>query len=216
MMIFLDTEFTDLDSPWLLSLGLVSLDGRDFYAEIDLASPQGRALKRKSSTFAHDTVFEQWGRVPDAAVQTLAELGQRTAVWLLELAAEQPEQRLIVGADYKTDHDLLVSALLAASSPESARARALLAPLDLSSLCSNPVAEAATDEFFRNAFPLGGERHHALTDAQALRAAFIATGAQLEAAAGSRFPDEVVEQVVQSFKAAFAHPTKKEEPGDSN
>lgn len=34
MLIFLDTEFTDLTSPELLSIGMVSEGGREFYAEI--------------------------------------------------------------------------------------------------------------------------------------------------------------------------------------
>lgn len=33
MLIFLDTEFTDLRAPELISLGLVAEDGREFYAE---------------------------------------------------------------------------------------------------------------------------------------------------------------------------------------
>ena len=33
MLVFLDTEFTDLLNPELLSLGLATLDGREFYAE---------------------------------------------------------------------------------------------------------------------------------------------------------------------------------------
>jgi hypothetical protein len=35
MRVFLDTEFTDLDAPQLLSIGLVDELGRTFYAEID-------------------------------------------------------------------------------------------------------------------------------------------------------------------------------------
>ena len=34
MLVFLDTEFTDLLNPELLSLGLATLDGREFYAEL--------------------------------------------------------------------------------------------------------------------------------------------------------------------------------------
>ncbi|MCZ8132571.1 MAG: hypothetical protein O9284_14900 [Steroidobacteraceae bacterium] len=33
MPIFIDTEFTDLRAPQLISLGLVAEDGREFYAE---------------------------------------------------------------------------------------------------------------------------------------------------------------------------------------
>ena len=43
MLIFLDTEFTDLLHPALLSLGLVTLDGREHYAELDLSTAAGQA-----------------------------------------------------------------------------------------------------------------------------------------------------------------------------
>lgn len=42
-MIFLDTEFTDLNFPELLSLGMVTEDGSEFYAELDLESDVGTA-----------------------------------------------------------------------------------------------------------------------------------------------------------------------------
>lgn len=41
MLIFLDTEFTDLLNPELLSLGLVTLDGREHYGELDLSTETG-------------------------------------------------------------------------------------------------------------------------------------------------------------------------------
>ena len=34
MLVFLDTEFTNLLCPQLLSVGMVTLDEREFYAEI--------------------------------------------------------------------------------------------------------------------------------------------------------------------------------------
>jgi hypothetical protein len=34
MLVFLDTEFTDLDSPRLISIGLVAQDGQQFYGEM--------------------------------------------------------------------------------------------------------------------------------------------------------------------------------------
>lgn len=34
MLVFLDTEFTDLDSPRLISIGLVAQDGQQFYGEL--------------------------------------------------------------------------------------------------------------------------------------------------------------------------------------
>jgi len=34
LLIFLDTEFTEFDNPELISLGLASLNGKEFYAEV--------------------------------------------------------------------------------------------------------------------------------------------------------------------------------------
>ncbi len=51
MLIFLDTEFTGLLNPELLSLGLVTLDGREFYAELDLTTDTGKARIKASSAF---------------------------------------------------------------------------------------------------------------------------------------------------------------------
>ncbi len=36
MIVFIDTEFTDLLNPELLSIGLVTLDGREHYVELDI------------------------------------------------------------------------------------------------------------------------------------------------------------------------------------
>jgi len=51
MLVFLDTEFTDLLNPELLSLGLVTLDGREHYAELDLTTDAGKARVKASSAF---------------------------------------------------------------------------------------------------------------------------------------------------------------------
>lgn len=51
MIVFLDTEFASLDKPELRSLGLVTLDGREHYVELDLETDTGRARRRASSDF---------------------------------------------------------------------------------------------------------------------------------------------------------------------
>jgi len=43
---FIDTEFTDLSRPQLLSLGMVSKDGDEFYVELDLPSAEGRQASK--------------------------------------------------------------------------------------------------------------------------------------------------------------------------
>jgi len=60
---FLDTEFTDLVHPELLSLGLVTLDGREHYTELDLSTHIGQARRRALSAFVRlDGVLDTWGR----------------------------------------------------------------------------------------------------------------------------------------------------------
>ncbi len=85
MIVFLDTEFTDLLNPELLSLGLVTLDGREHYAELDLTTDPGRARVKASSAFVHSAIFDKWGLVA-GATSTEWEMGCRTAQWLLGLA----------------------------------------------------------------------------------------------------------------------------------
>lgn len=85
MIIFLDTEFTDLLNPELLSLGLVTLDGREHYAELDLTTEAGKARVKASSAFVKNGIFDLWGLVP-GATGTEWEMGRRTGEWLLALA----------------------------------------------------------------------------------------------------------------------------------
>jgi hypothetical protein len=62
MLLFLDTEFTYLLHPELLSLGLVTLDGREHYGEIDLTTKTGQARVKASSDFVrYSGVLDMWG-----------------------------------------------------------------------------------------------------------------------------------------------------------
>jgi hypothetical protein len=81
MIAFLDTEFTDLQHPKLLSIGLITLDGREHYVELDMTTDIGRTRRKGSSDFVlYDGVLVQWGLVPGAA-GTEWEMGLRTAEW---------------------------------------------------------------------------------------------------------------------------------------
>jgi hypothetical protein len=102
MLIFLDTEFTDLLNPELLSLGIVTLDGREFYAELDLTTDTGKARIKASSAFVQSGIFDMWGLVPGAAGTEL-EMGRRTGEWLLALAAETGT-RIEIAFDYGMDY----------------------------------------------------------------------------------------------------------------
>jgi hypothetical protein len=49
MIVIFDTEFTSLLHPEPFSIGLVSLDGRELYAELDLTTDNGKARVKASS-----------------------------------------------------------------------------------------------------------------------------------------------------------------------
>lgn len=61
MLVFLDTEFTDFARPDLISLALVSEDGREFYAE------RTDYFETRRSDFVRETIQPLLGRVPGAA-----------------------------------------------------------------------------------------------------------------------------------------------------
>jgi hypothetical protein len=110
MIAFLDTEFTDLLHPELLSLGIVTLDGREHYVELDLGTEIGRARVKASSDFVrYGGVLDHWGLIPGATA-TEWEIGRRTGEWLLELAGEA-EDRIEVAFDYSVDYELMEYAI---------------------------------------------------------------------------------------------------------
>jgi hypothetical protein len=168
---FLDTEFTDLLHPELLSLGLVTLGGREHYCELDLTTEIGQARKRSSSDFVrHDGILDMWGLVPDASCD-YQEMGRRTAEWLFGLAAASGS-RVQVAFDYSTDYELLQYAIRDSGFWD--RVRDVVTPVDVGPLTGSPEGEIAAEECIRELACRGLRRHHALADANALRAAYIA------------------------------------------
>lgn len=165
---FLDTEFTNLVHPELLSLGFISLDGRELYCELDLSTEVGQARRQASSDFVkYGGVLEMWGRVAGAAC-TEREMGRRTGTWLLNLA-EESGTRVEVAFDYPTDYELMEYAIRDSGLWD--RVREAVAPVDIGPLTGSPEAEIAAEACFREFAPRGLWRHHALADANALRAA---------------------------------------------
>ena len=171
MRVFLDTEFTNLMAPRLLSVGLVAdtETACELYVEIDLASEEGRRRSRASTEFVHETVLTQWGRVAGAEVSEY-ELGRRAGLWLLALTEQGPVE---VVYDYKTDADLLEAALKVSGLLEA------LAPhvtwSIVSYLSGEPDFERAQEASWAHTYSVNRlDRHHALADARALRAGFVA------------------------------------------
>lgn len=170
MLVFLDTEFTNLLDPQLLSLGLVTLDGREHYGELDLASEVGKARVKASSNFVRYTgdVLDQWGRVP-GAVGTEWEVGRRAGEWLLGLAAETGEL-VEVAYNFAADFELLERAVHNCGLFDAVRGAVM--PVNVDAVTGNINGELAAEACYRALAPRGIGRHHALADALALRAAY--------------------------------------------
>lgn len=180
MIVFLDTEFTSLDSqPELLSIGMVTIDGREHYSELDLTSDVGKRRLKVSSTFVHDTVLPQWGRVPDAAGSAL-EMGQWAGKWLVALSGESGDAKVQVVFDFKTDFELLEGAVRASGLWDVVRDVVL--PIYIDPLTANIDGDIDLEDCYRGLFERGLELHHALADAIALRQAYQAMNTQQKSA----------------------------------
>ena len=91
MLTFLDTEFTKFNRPDLISIAMVSEDGREFYAE------RTDYRRDECTAFVCETVLPLLGRVPGAACSR-PELTSRVRKWFEAL----PEPAIIV-FDYERD-----------------------------------------------------------------------------------------------------------------
>jgi len=168
---FLDCEFTDLLRPELLSIGLAEFEGAEHCVELDLGSGIGKARVKASSDFVQNGgVLDLWGLV-DGAKATQREMGRRTAEWLLALA-ETSGTRVEVCLAYDPDWALMEYAIRDAGLWD--RVRKVVAPTNVSPLTDTIDGELAAEECFQTLAARGLSRHHALADALALRAAYLA------------------------------------------
>jgi hypothetical protein len=181
-LIFLDTEFTSFQRPQLLSLGMVSQEGEEFYAELDLTTEEaGRALVASSEFVLGPEVLGQWGRVPGRAMSA-AQIGEQAGRWLngqIERAQSagasgtNGSSRLTICSDYDTDFKLLVSALHKARTWASVIDR--VGFRNIYSVLGTAPSGQATQQCFEALAQVRGLRpHHALADALALRQGFQA------------------------------------------
>lgn len=165
MLVFLDTEFTNFLKPELLSLALVSEDGREFYAERMDYDPTA------CSGFVRDTVLPLFGRVPGAACDR-EQFTERVRDWLQQLPAP-----VTVLYDFAGDRDLLT--WIASGHPTAdLRPPANIAQkiqLGENTVC-DPVFEHAAALTYTDDWP----QHHALADARALMAGYRAWRACIE------------------------------------
>jgi hypothetical protein len=150
MLIFLDTEFTDFVNTSLISIGLVSEDGREFYAEsaeIDYA---------KCSDFTRDVVVPMLGADPAAILKRDA-LAEKLREWLDQFSASD-----IVVFDYPLDASLLLQAVAGSPSVQMQYLSGVI--------LGSAEYDAARNETFAGDRP----QHHALTDAHAMRNGYLA------------------------------------------
>jgi len=181
-IICLDTEFTDLRAPELLSLGLTSGSGAEHYAELDREDPANAGVISRCSDFVcHGDVLTQWGSVPNRA-GTYVQMAQRAADWLTREARRikaRSGQPAYVAFDYAPDFELLVKLLQ--DHDHWSRVQPFVEPLNVNELTCRLDCALAADAAFQALRRRGLARHHALADAISLRAALHAaiTGKRL-------------------------------------
>ena len=145
---FVDTEFTDFETPQLISLAIVGENGSEFYGECtdyDAA---------RCSDFVRAAVLPQLGRFR-GRVMPFDQLRQAVRAWIIGIPATS---KPVLCYDLQTDIDLL-RLLLDGSFPEGWALKDIRAKID---------ARRQAEYFARH----GGE-HHALHDARANAYAFV-------------------------------------------
>jgi len=148
VLLFIDTEFTDLLGPVLISIGIVAQTGPELYAEIPF-------VDAKCTAFVRETVLPQLGKEPNAACSKF-ELRSRILTWI-ETIRPGGEEVVICG-DNQVDIDLLCDAL-------DYRLPGWMEFL----LIGHDVDQSLISRFFLEE---GLSKHHALHDARANRYAY--------------------------------------------
>ncbi|QDD64288.1 hypothetical protein EJD96_08980 [Herbaspirillum seropedicae] len=146
--VFIDTEFTDFADPQLISIGMASETGEEFYAEIpyDL---------QHCSEFVKETVLPMLGYASEAEM-TKDDLREKIARWLRITRPRHGVLRICY--DYQTDWDLFVEAM-----------GGQIPTWCIGRLVADRINELLRREYHQqNCLP----EHHALNDARANRYAF--------------------------------------------
>ena len=152
MNVFFDTEFTDLLSPTLISIGFISGNQRTLYLEL-----QGWTSD-ECSYFVLEAVLP----LLDAPRRlSIAEAATAVATWLNCL-----DNSVTLICDSQIDHELLSELLYVARvpKPQSISGTSVYSP-------SNE-GEVAREQLYASTL----RRHHALDDAKAFFASWEATG----------------------------------------
>lgn len=165
---FLDCEFTGLHArPSLLSLALVSLGGGEHYAELDLSTSEGLTRRKAATGFVQREVLVQWGMLP-AASGPEHWMARSTATWL-QIQAAAAFGTLQVAYDFHTDYEILEDLL--SRHALYGDLEQLLVPTHVGYLLDEGGKQAADASLAAESVL---RQHHALADARALRAAYLA------------------------------------------
>lgn len=150
MNLFIDTEFTDFSRPDLISIAIVSEDGREFYGE------RSDFLQVRCTEFVRNTVLPQLGQRP-SDIYTLPELKQALRLWLEQF---QPAAPVYICSNLDNDWEHF-SKLLGTDLPRWIEYRSIEKELNT----------VRINEYFSVS---GLKEHHALNDARATRYAIAA------------------------------------------
>ena len=152
MLLFLDTEFTDFHDPELISLGLVSECGRfEFYAE------RADFNRCRCNEFVRADVLPKLGQGP---CFTAGEFSAALRTWLNRVHALDAAGVVLVLYDYDTDFALLANTLV--NLPAWIEGANIANHINHVGWAREGLAESPT-------------AHHALYDAKALRADWLAS-----------------------------------------
>lgn len=173
MLVFLDTEFTDFTQVDLISVGMVADDGREFYAE--------RTDYRRDdcNDWVVSNILPLLRKVPGAPCDQ-PEFTQRLWAWFDAL----PEPATLV-FDSGRDWELLVQMLLRDGHnalPANVGEKGYLGDISRrygfsdDAIETNEAFQTGSEQTYTDEWP----PHHALADARALRAGFLAWRAEME------------------------------------
>lgn len=152
MLIFLDTEYTDSLNCHLISIGMVSEDGRhELYLE------RSDFEQQWCNSFVHAAVLPQLGNTGTALDRT--QMAVRLTLWFSMLP-----RSITIACDSFTDWELLLDALGDVHPPN------LKGRYDLRGHVDSSVFHHAVVEYHER----NGPWHHALHDARAHRQGWLA------------------------------------------
>jgi hypothetical protein len=171
VIIFLDTEFTDLViKPQLLSVGMVASSGAatEFYAEVT-----DRRRIHAASWFALDVVLPQFGKIAHASC-SYATLGARLGVFIERVIASQTDRGVEIAFSYDLDWELAERAMRDSDGAPRESTMRELNPRNVYDIVGFGAGKRAAEAYFAGQSEAPISRHHSLCDARALRVAYEA------------------------------------------